>query len=108
MNTLLRGGGHINGVGQNSEGEAYVTLVVNGDSDKSRRFGVVAVAKDGRELTSSGGMISSFGETGGLIFNFNFGIPLADVAKFIIGTRPIRTCEWKDVVLPGDNRPPRQ
>jgi len=26
--------------------------------------------------------------------------PLADVAKFIVGTRPIRTMEWTNVVLP--------
>jgi hypothetical protein len=31
---------------------------------------------------------------------FEFQIPLSGVAKFIIGTRPIRTVEWKDVVLP--------
>jgi len=31
---------------------------------------------------------------------FDFDVPLADVAKFIIGTRPIRTMEWTNVVLP--------
>jgi hypothetical protein len=47
------------------------------------------------------------GDAGGLtggagvrVENFDFEIPLADVAKFIIGTRPIRTSEWKNVVLP--------
>jgi hypothetical protein len=34
------------------------------------------------------------------VAEFDFGVPLSDVAKFIIGTRPIRTMEWKNVVLP--------
>jgi len=33
---------------------------------------------------------------------YEFDVPLSDVAKFIIGTRPIRTNEWKNVVLPGN------
>jgi len=87
---ILEGGGHINAVGQNADGKAFVSLAVNGDKLKSRRFGVVAVTKDGRELIS----------TGGTVENFVFEAPLADVAKFIIGTRPIRTVDWTNVVLP--------
>jgi hypothetical protein len=34
------------------------------------------------------------------VAKFDFPIPLSRVEKFIIGTRKIRTVEWKDVVLP--------
>ena len=67
---------------------------------KSRRFGVMTVTKDRRELTASGGESGNSDGTGVRVKNFDFDIPLADVSKFIIGTRPIRTVEWKDVVLP--------
>ncbi len=32
------------------------------------------------------------------IARFEFEVPLADVAHFRVGTRPVRTAEWKDVV----------
>ena len=57
------------------------------------------VSKDGREIPHDG--YGSSGPVGGVrAENFEFYIPIADVAKFIIGTRPIRTNEWKNVVLP--------
>jgi hypothetical protein len=34
------------------------------------------------------------------VAKFEFEIPLSEVEKFIIGTRSIRTNEWKNVVLP--------
>src|SRR6266576_3102183 len=42
--------------------------------------------------------MSSAGATVG-IARFEFEVPLADVAQFRVGTRPVRTMEWKDVVL---------
>ena len=96
----LEGNSHLNGVGEDVDGRAFVALAIDAGKMKSRRFGVVAVTKDGRELTVSPSESGSAGETGVSVAEFNFGIPLADVAKFIIGTRPIRTNEWKDVVLP--------
>ncbi len=32
--------------------------------------------------------------------NSNFAAPLSNIAHFTIGARPVRTMEWKDVVLP--------
>src|SRR5439155_7431358 len=37
--------------------------------------------------------------TGVSIARFVFDAPLSDIAPFRVGTRPIRTMEWKDVVL---------
>jgi len=95
----LDGDSVLNGIGQNVNGNAFVAIAVNSEKMKFRQFGVVAVTKDGRTLTG-------FGDIGPATFsnmrvaNFPFSVPLSDVAKFIIGTRPIRTMEWKDVVLP--------
>ena len=86
-------------VGQYASGQAFVTLFVS-PVMKSRRFGVEAITKDGQKLKTladEGGFLE---QENAREINFTFGVPLADVAKFIIGTRPIRTNEWKDVVLP--------
>lgn len=51
------------------------------------------------EMTPTGS--SRSGAVGGNVSveSFSFGIPLADVSKFVIGTRPIRTHEWRNVEL---------
>ena len=92
----LEGNGQINGVGQNIDGKAFVSLAYEPTKMPDRRFGVVAVAKDGRQLVASSG----WSDTGVRAEEFTFNLPLADVAKFIIGTRPLRTNEWKNVRLP--------
>ncbi len=98
----LEGGSQLNGVGQNVDGRAFVAIAVDAQKMKARKFGVVAVAKDGRELSPAGS--GSGGTVGGGVWveSYDFEIPLVDVAKFIIGTRPIRTNDWKDVVLRGN------
>lgn len=96
----LEGNSVLNGVGQNVDSRAFVSIAANADKLESRRFGVVAVTKDGRELTSAGSSSGGGNGNGVRAEAFDFDVPLADVAKFIIGTRPIRTMEWKDVVLP--------
>jgi hypothetical protein len=86
-------------IGQDVYGKAFITVGVDGSSMRDRRVGVMAVLKDGRELAASGGGTSYTADK----INpqtFTVNEPVADVAKFIIGTRPIRTVEWKDVVLP--------
>jgi len=86
-------------IGQDVYGKAFITVGVDGSSMWDRRVGVMAVLKDGRELAASGGGTSYTADK----INpqtFTVNEPVADVAKFIIGTRPIRTVEWKDVVLP--------
>jgi hypothetical protein len=92
----LEGNGQLNGIGQNVDGKAFVSLAFESAKMQSRQFGVVAVTKDGRQMLSGSG----WSDTGVRAEEFTFDLPLADVAKFIIGTRPIRTNEWKNVVLP--------
>ena len=96
----LEGGSALNGVGQNVDGKAFVAIAVDVEHTRDRRFDVIAVAKDGRELPSKGGGRSSTVGAAVGIADFEFEIPLARVAKFRIGTRPVRTNEWRDVVLP--------
>ena len=96
----LEGNSQLNGMGQNVDGKAFVAIAVDAGKMKSRRFGVVAVTKDGRDLTTGGSWSGNADGTGVRVEEFEFAVPLADVAKFVIGTRPIRTREWNDVVLP--------
>jgi len=96
----LEGESMLNGVGQTMDGKAFVSIAVNASKMKARKFGVVAVTKDGRELSSSPGESGFADGTGASVAEFDFGVPLADVAGFTIGTRPIRTNEWRNVVLP--------
>ena len=96
----LEGESMFSGAGQNAAGNAFVSIAVNTGKMKSRKFGVVAVTKSGRELAVSPSESGFADGTGASMAGFTFNVPLSDVAKFIIGTRPIRTVEWKDVVLP--------
>jgi hypothetical protein len=87
-------------IGQNVNGKAFITVGVDGGRMRGRRIGVMAVLKDGRELAASGGgMPYSDAKINPQDFTVNE--PVADVVKFRIGTRPIRTVEWTNVVLPG-------
>jgi serine/threonine protein kinase len=104
----LEGGGRLNAIGQNAWGKAFVALAMDATAMASRRFGVMAVTKDGRTLTASGGGSSGNSDgTGIRVEDYDFDVPLSDVARFIIGSRPVRTMEWKDVVLPGNDKPVR-
>ena len=95
----LEGGSALNGVGQNVDGKAFLAIAVDVERTRGRRFGVIAIAKDGREIPSKGGGQSGTVGAAVGIADFDFDLPLADVAKFRIGTRPIRTNEWRDVVV---------
>jgi hypothetical protein len=96
----LEGGSMLSGFGQNTGGNAFVSIAVDTEHTRGRRFDVVAAGKNGTEVASTGGgrsglMGSAFG-----LAQFEFTLPLNDVAEFRIGTRPLRTNEWHDVVLP--------
>jgi tRNA A-37 threonylcarbamoyl transferase component Bud32 len=95
----FEGGSQLNGMGQDVDGRAFVAIAVAAKRMQARQFDALAVAKDGREISPAG---SERGGTVGSdvrIERFEFEIPLAEVAKFIIGSRPVRTNEWRDVVL---------
>jgi hypothetical protein len=96
----LKDGSILNGVGQNVDGNAFVAIAVHTRKPGTWRFGVAAVTKDGRELTTSPSESGFADGTGASVVEFTFEVPLADVSKFIIGTRPVRTVEFTHVVLP--------
>ncbi|MGA3266724.1 MAG: protein kinase [Verrucomicrobiota bacterium] len=96
----LEGNSQLSSIGQNAQGRAFVAIAEDANQTQARQFDAIAVAKDGSRLPHEGlGRFGAINE-GVRVENFDFAIPLADVSKFIIGTRPIRTNEWKDVVLP--------
>jgi serine/threonine protein kinase len=98
--TSLEGESELNGVGQNADGFAFVSIAVNTTQMASRKFGVLAMTKDGRELEPTSADSTGFeGGPGVRAERYNFSVSLADVEKFIIGTRPIRIMEWKNIVL---------
>ncbi len=97
---FLEGGSQLNGLGQKVQGRAFVAIAVDANKMQSRQFDVVAVAKDGGEILHAGWKHTGTAGAVVSIENFDFPILLADVAKFIIGTRSFRTNEWKNVVLP--------
>ncbi|MGA2259206.1 MAG: hypothetical protein ABSG53_31420, partial [Thermoguttaceae bacterium] len=92
----LEGGSRLKHIGENSDGHAFVAIVVDTAGTKDRSFGVVAVTKDGREL-KSGGIGDGNAVRGLRTGQFTFEASLSDITKFRIGTRPIRTVEFKNV-----------
>ena len=100
-NTIaLEGGSELNGVGQDRAGKAFAAIAVDAKRTSERRFGVIAVTKDGRELEAIQSVTGGYSDgTGMSIARFVFDAPLSEIAHFRVGTRPIRTMEWKDVVL---------
>ena len=97
----LEGGGQLSGLGQTVDGTAFISLIVDREKLGDRKFGAVALTKDGRELLPSGGDSTATADGKGTgAESFEFAVPLEEVANFRIGTRAIRIVEWKDVVLP--------
>ncbi len=93
----LGNGSQFNALGQDVKGRAFFSISIDMKQDTARQFGVVAVARDGRELHPSGG-----GSSGGVgeavhVQQFVFALPLADVAHFRLGVRPIKTVEFPNV-----------
>jgi hypothetical protein len=95
----LEGNSHLNGIGQDVEGNAFVAIAVDALKTASRHFGVNAITRDGRELASTGNSTSGHVGSALRVEKFSFNTPLKEIAHFRIGTRQIRTAEWKNVVL---------
>jgi hypothetical protein len=100
----LEGNSQLSAIGSDSAGKSFVALSVNTHDLGARQFGVVALTKDGREIAQSGG--GSSGPVGGALLSqrFDFDLPLNQVEQFKIGTRPVRTAEWSQIVLPATAR----
>ena len=104
----LEGDGMVNIVGQDPKyGGAFIGFSYDAAALPDRQMSAVAVTRDGRTLVWRGIIAGGQSDGKGVVraagvraAQFIFPVPLSDVAKFVIGTRPIRTMEWKNVVLP--------
>ena len=90
-------GSQFNAVGQDLEGRAFFAIAIDMQQDTARQFGVVAVTQDGRELQSSGGEIGGGNGEAVRVQRFAFAAPLADIAHFRLGTRTVKTVEFRNV-----------
>lgn len=97
-------GSEFSGYGQTLGARAFVSIAINGPGPKDRRFSATAITKDGRELPQIAGTYSNGSDKNAGVATMEFDAALTEIAQFCIGTRPIRTQEWKGVVLPP--RPP--
>ena len=89
-----------NGLGQDADGKTFLAIAVDTGKTRERQFGVVAVLRDGTERDCRG--VSSMGNVGAgtRAERFEFKEPLAEIASFRIGTRPVRSLTCENVVLP--------
>ena len=92
-------GAAVKGYGQDEKERAFITIAVDEEKFWSRRFDVIAVTTDGREVASIGRPFGVTAKPSGGAVKFEFDLPLAKVAKFRIGSRAIRTRQWTDVVM---------
>ena len=95
----LGNGSQFNGVGQDLDGKAFFAIAVDMKQDSGRQFGVVAVAKDGRELTWS--KVDGGGGTGQAVHveRFHYAASLADIRHFRLSTRPVRSVDFQNASL---------
>jgi hypothetical protein len=79
-------------VGETAGGQAFVALSVDDATQGKHRYGVEVVTKDGATVQHG-----SWWSSG--IITFEFEVPIREVAKFRIGTRPLRSVVWKNVAV---------
>lgn len=96
----LEGEGHLNGIGQNTDGNAFLSIAVDDLKLGRRQFCAVAVTREGQELEPVGGAEGGTEGAGVRVISFEFETPLTEVVRFRLGTRPIRHQEWPNVLLP--------
>ena len=94
----LEGGSQFESVGQNAQGRATLAVSENRVGMPSRKFGVVAITKDGSEMAAKGWVIR--GGNVKRVETYEFDTPLTNIARFRIGTRRLWTCQWTNVALP--------
>ena len=95
----LEGNSQLNGIGQRADGKSFIALSVDARGAASRHFGVLAITHDAREVAPSSMSTSGHLGSGTRVEQFEFNVPLRDVSRFRIGTRPVRTKQWQDVVI---------
>lgn len=100
LNMTLEGDCGINGVGQNAEGQAFIALSYLPARLGARQYQAVAIKKNGEELRATDTSLSGLDGEGLCLAKFTFNVPLEKLEAFTIGTRPVRTQVWSNVVLP--------
>jgi len=96
----LEGGADLSVVGQTIDNQAFVAITVPASMVQTRQFSVMAVTANGQQLICGPSISGSADGKGILTEEFDFETPLSKVKQFIIGTRPVKTVEWKAVELP--------
>lgn len=99
-NMSLSGGSLLGSIGQNFEGNAFISVSVNQEGMKSRSFDVKAVTKNGTIKNRTGVSRNGFAGAETIMETYHFDIPLTDIETFSLGTRPYRTNIWRNVILP--------
>ena len=89
----------VKGYGQDAKERAFIAIAVDEEKTWSRRFDVVAVGKDGHEGPSIRRPFGDTAKAAGGVVKLEFDLPLANVARFRIGSRAVRTRQWTDVVM---------
>lgn len=100
----LPNGGMLNGLGETPDGRAFLALAANSQEPSERQFIVRAQTTDGRSWESSGSQLTG-PANGFLTARYEFAFPVAVTKKFLVGTRPIRSAFFKDLVLPPQTPP---
>ena len=95
----LEGEGQLSGVGEDSDGYAFVSIAYNTQKLEGRAFDARLVSKKGQTIERSGLSTSGFNESGLMVEKYTFRSPLSDVEKFIVGTRPYQTNIWHAVPM---------
>jgi len=95
----LYGNSQLSSIGQSASGKAFVAIAVDAKGSEGQHFVVRGIDKMGKARKLVGSGISGNVRSGVRAERFEFDIPLAEVSHFEIGTIPIRTIEWHNVVL---------
>jgi beta-lactamase regulating signal transducer with metallopeptidase domain len=79
-------------IGQNTENQAFITIIFGKNKVKDTQLDFIAITKDGRQ-------IDTYMIQGAEYQTFAYDVPLSEVAEFQLRVRPIRTFVFKDIVL---------
>jgi hypothetical protein len=89
----------LSSIGQSASGRSFVAIAVDVKQSDKDAFLVLGLNRQGAPVS---GRLSRSGNAGSGVRaeRFEFDMALAEIDHFEIGTRPIRTMQWSNVVLP--------
>lgn len=96
----LEGDGQLSGLGADEQGKAFIALACDSPTLSSRHFAATAITREGGKLEPTGRMVTGGGSSSLTVGRYEFEVPLTEVARFQVGTRPVRSAEWAGVRLP--------